>query len=385
MTTNPGWPQADVIETERLILEPLRADHAVQMAPVLDDERLHTFIGGEPATVDQLRSRYAVQSLGHSPDGSEGWLNWVLRSRSTGSPVGTVQATLTRDGDRTVGEVAWVVAVDEQGNGYAVEAATAMAGWLRRHGADPLIAHVNPDHGASIGVAKRLGMRPTTEMVDGETRWTTGDPATPAPATADPAPPDAAPPDPAPALVIAGYDPYWQERGAELVEELRAALGPLAVRLEHIGSTAIPGMAAKPVFDLQVSVHDLAQAAEAFDAPLAAFDLVRRPWEQDHVPAGVDDDPARWAKRLWGRGAPGGERINLHCRLVGSPNERLALLFRDWFRAHPMAVAAYARFKEVLADAVGDLEVYTDVKDPVVDLVIVVAEQWAEATGWRPL
>ncbi|OLB64923.1 MAG: hypothetical protein AUI10_09070 [Actinobacteria bacterium 13_2_20CM_2_72_6] len=183
-------------------------------------------------------------------------------------------------------------------------------------------------------------------------------------------------------LVVAPYDPAWQERGAALAAEVHAALAPRALRVEHIGSTAVPGMAAKPIFDLQVSVADLDAAAAAFDGPLAAFGLTRRPYEHDHVPAGRDDPPDRWVKRLWSGPTPGGERINLHCRLAGSPNERLALLFRDWFRAHPPAVAAYARFKEVLAAAVGDIEVYSDVKDPVVDLVIAVADDWAAATGW---
>jgi GrpB-like predicted nucleotidyltransferase (UPF0157 family) len=91
-------------------------------------------------------------------------------------------------------------------------------------------------------------------------------------------------------------------------------------------------MAAKPIYDLQVSVRDLA-AAEAFDQPLTAFGLTRRPYQQDHVPAGRPDPPELWRKRLWGKAAPGGERINVHCRVTGSPNERLALLFRDWFRA----------------------------------------------------
>lgn len=69
--------------------------------------------------------------------------------------------------------------------------------------------------------------------------------------------------------------------------------------------------------------------------------------------------------------------VNLHVRLLGSPNERLALLFRDWFRAHPEAVPAYAAFKRVLADNVREIGSYADVKDPVVDLVITVAESWA--------
>jgi len=143
-------------------------------------------------------------------------------------------------------------------------------------------------------------------------------------------------------------------------------------------------MAAKPVLDLQVSVADLDAAASAFDEPLAALGFTRRPYEQDHVPAGRDDPPHRWAKRYWNKRNPGELHVNLHCRLAGSPNERLALLFRDWFRTHPQAVPAYARFKGALATAVNDLDIYTDVKDPVVDLVVTVAEEWATATGWSP-
>jgi GrpB-like predicted nucleotidyltransferase (UPF0157 family) len=183
---------------------------------------------------------------------------------------------------------------------------------------------------------------------------------------------------------VAASDAGWRERGAALVERLRVVLGPLAVRVEHIGSTAVPGMAAKPVFDVQVSVVDLEVAAAVFDGPLAGLGFVRRPYERDHVPAGCGDGPELWVKRYWNLRGP--EPVNLHCRLVGSPNERLALLFRDWFRAHPAAVPAYAAFKVALAAAVSeDLGLYTDVKDPVVDLVVAVAEQWAAATGWVPV
>jgi GrpB-like predicted nucleotidyltransferase (UPF0157 family) len=184
-------------------------------------------------------------------------------------------------------------------------------------------------------------------------------------------------------IVVEPYDRQWAERGAELATQLRAVLGPLALRIEHIGSTSIPGMAAKPVFDMQVSVRDLAVAADEFDAPLAALGLARAPHEADHVPAGRIDPPERWAKRAWTR-SDGGERMNLHVRVAGSPNERLALLFRDWFRAHPEAVPAYGDFKLRLAEAVASIETYTDVKDPVVDLIIVTAEAWADRTGWKP-
>jgi RimJ/RimL family protein N-acetyltransferase len=167
------WPVAEPIRSARVELEPLRAGHAGELAGVLDDPRLHEFTGGRPATVDELRDRYARQVAGRSPDGRQGWLNWVVRRRDTGEPVGTVQATLVRAGGRTTAELAWVVAVGQQGRGYAREAALAMSGWLARQGVTALAAHVHPDHRASAAVARRLGMRPTPTVVDGETRWST--------------------------------------------------------------------------------------------------------------------------------------------------------------------------------------------------------------------
>jgi GrpB-like predicted nucleotidyltransferase (UPF0157 family) len=65
--------------------------------------------------------------------------------------------------------------------------------------------------------------------------------------------------------------------------------------------------------------------------------------------------------------------VDLHVRKVGSPNEGLALLFRDWFRAHPEAIPAYGRCKRSLADTVDNVGSYVEVKDPIVDLVAIVA------------
>ena len=184
--------------------------------------------------------------------------------------------------------------------------------------------------------------------------------------------------------VVVDYTGDWPARAAALIATLRDQLGARAARIEHIGSTAIPGMAAKDVLDLQISVTSLDDAAREFDQPLGSLGFRRTPYEQDHVPAGRPDDGREWVKRFWARREyPDGD-VNLHVRLAGSPNERLALLFRDWFRAHPEAVPAYATFKRSLAAAVPDIAAYTDIKDPVVDLVITVADTWAADTGWQP-
>jgi GrpB-like predicted nucleotidyltransferase (UPF0157 family) len=184
-------------------------------------------------------------------------------------------------------------------------------------------------------------------------------------------------------LEVVSYDKIWPDRAAALIELLANALGDKARRIEHIGSTAVAGMDAKDILDLQVSVVDLESAIVDFDDGLKSVGFVRLPYAHDHVPAGRDDDPERWVKRMWARREHPQGDVNLHVRLVGSPNERLALLFRDWLRAHPESVPAYSAFKRALAAAVPTVDVYTDIKDPVVDLVVVVAEEWAATTGWH--
>jgi RimJ/RimL family protein N-acetyltransferase len=165
------WLRAEPIETARLTLEPLRADHATEMVEVLADPRLYEYIGGAPPTPEQLRTRYALQVVGHSPDRRHGWLNWIARDRDAGGAVGTVQATLTATDGRRDAEIAWVIGTMHQGRGYAKEAAAATMGWLRSHGTDTITAHINPDHEASMAVARYLGLAATEVIEDGEVRW----------------------------------------------------------------------------------------------------------------------------------------------------------------------------------------------------------------------
>jgi len=164
--------EADTIETERLVLTPLRVSDAEQMAEVLADPRLHLFIGGRPATLDELRARYAAMTAGSSsPD--EVWRNWVVRGRADRLPVGTVQATLHRRDERWSAEIAWVVGVPYQGKGYAAEAARALVAWLADRDINEVVAHIHPDHAASGRVARRAGLHPTADLVDGEVVWRT--------------------------------------------------------------------------------------------------------------------------------------------------------------------------------------------------------------------
>jgi RimJ/RimL family protein N-acetyltransferase len=176
MRAGGDWPRAESVEGPRVRLEPLRVEHAAEAARLLDDPALHEYTGGRPETEAQLRARYARQSAGRSPDGREGWLNWMVRSRETGVLVGTVQATVREDGGRACAQIAWVIGSEHQGQGLATQAAGAMVAWLRDRGVQDFAANIHPDHAASMGVARRLGLQATGEMAAGEGRWVSVEP-----------------------------------------------------------------------------------------------------------------------------------------------------------------------------------------------------------------
>ena len=115
-----------------------------------------------------MTARVRRQVAGASPDGRQGWLNWILRLREPDrAAIGTVQATLSG----VQAELAWVVATAHQGRGYASEAAIAVRDWLRTQGIEEFEAHIHPEHAASAGVARRLDLAPTAERQNGEVRW----------------------------------------------------------------------------------------------------------------------------------------------------------------------------------------------------------------------
>ena len=158
-----------VIHTERLRLDPLAVADADEMADALGDAQLHRYIGGRPASRDELRDRYARMIVGRSPDGSQVWHNWTMRGLADGRAVGSVQATVTDDGASA--ELAWVIATTWQGQGLGSEAAKAMLEWLTEGGVTTMSAHIHAGHIASEGVARRIGLALTSESIDGERVW----------------------------------------------------------------------------------------------------------------------------------------------------------------------------------------------------------------------
>jgi RimJ/RimL family protein N-acetyltransferase len=160
----------EAIGTERLNLLPLRVEHAEEMAMVLSDPALHTFIGGTPDTSQVLRSRYQRMVAG-SPDPTVAWRNWVIQLRDEARLTGTVQATISLSGHGAIAEIAWVVGTPWQGRGIATEATQGLLAWLSAQCVQTAIAHIHPDHLASAAVATACGLTPTDDWHDGEIRW----------------------------------------------------------------------------------------------------------------------------------------------------------------------------------------------------------------------
>jgi len=148
---------------------------------------------------------------------------------------------------------------------------------------------------------------------------------------------------------IVDYDPTWPAEFERIAARALAALGPLGIRAEHLGSTAVPGLAAKPVIDLAIVVpsgHDLPAAVDA----LATLGYAH---EGD---LGV---PGREAFRC-----PSGERRHhLYVCVEGAAELDRMRAFRDRLRADPVEAAAYAALKrEIAAQHRHDRVAYTDAK-----------------------
>ncbi|APE14566.1 dephospho-CoA kinase [Mycolicibacterium pallens] len=179
---------------------------------------------------------------------------------------------------------------------------------------------------------------------------------------------------------IVPADPTWPDQARRILARLNTTCGHRAVRIDHIGSTAVPGMDAKDVIDVQVTVASLEVADEL------AEDLLRAGYPRvatitSDVPK-EGTDPALWHKRFHASGDPG-RPTNVHIRVDGWPNQRFALLFVDWLKANPGVQADYLAVKRSAAQH-ADIGAYAEAKEPWFLDAYRRAWAWAESTGWTP-
>jgi GrpB-like predicted nucleotidyltransferase (UPF0157 family) len=170
---------------------------------------------------------------------------------------------------------------------------------------------------------------------------------------------------------VVDYDPDWPRALGERAKPIRAALGEVALRIDHIGSTAVPGLAAKPIIDIQISVAAF-DPLDLYRAPLGGLGYAFRA------------DNTELTKRYF-REPQGERRTHVHVRRAGSFSEQFPLLFRDFLRAHPLEAAEYGALKRRLAERHRhDRRAYTEAKVPFTWEIIRRADAWAQARGWTP-
>ncbi|WP_238392407.1 GrpB family protein [Paenibacillus antri] len=172
-------------------------------------------------------------------------------------------------------------------------------------------------------------------------------------------------------IEIVPYSPDWPERFRTIGSQVRRALDAAAIRIDHIGSTAVPGLDAKPIIDIQVSVASL----EPIDAYRQRMIGIGYSWRSDN--------PDR-TKRYF-RESPEMDRTHIHMRVRGSWSEQFALLFRDYLRNCPEEAGAYAAMKREQAQRFRlDRESYVEAKEPMIWDIMRRASRWSQATGWAP-
>lgn len=180
----------------------------------------------------------------------------------------------------------------------------------------------------------------------------------------------------APARLVPA-DPDWPDQARRIVARLNAACGHKALRVDHIGSTAVarPDFQAEDVIDIQITVESLAVADELAEPLLSAgyprIEAIAEDVAMRDARSTVDrydhsDDPALWRKRIHASADPG-RPTNVHIRVDGWPNQQFALLFVDWLAANPDVRADYLPAKEPWF-----LDAYRR------------AWQWADSVGWEP-
>jgi dephospho-CoA kinase len=187
--------------------------------------------------------------------------------------------------------------------------------------------------------------------------------------------------------------PEWNRDATRLMARIHGALrkdaggdpSGLVLALDHIGSTSVPGLDAKDVLDLQLTVPALADAAR-LEPALAAAGYPRVPAITADLPKPNRPDASAWAKRFHASADPG-QAVNLHVRAAGSPGWRFALCFRDWLRSDPDAAADYLALKRRLAGLhSGDpsTAAYAAAKEAWFAAAEDPMERWAAAAGWVP-
>lgn len=179
-------------------------------------------------------------------------------------------------------------------------------------------------------------------------------------------------------IKIIKYQDRWPKEFEILENKILTTTRSKILSVDHIGSTSVPGLPAKDIIDIQITV-------ESLDIPIElalnqiGFDSTNI--TVDHCPAGMTLHDSDLEKRFY-RGI--NPVTNLHVRKLGTFNQKYPILFRDYLRSNSVARETYGEIKKQLAKHFSaDPEAYYDIKDPACDLIMLSALEWAKARGWK--
>ncbi|OUJ68997.1 GrpB family protein [Hymenobacter crusticola] len=182
-------------------------------------------------------------------------------------------------------------------------------------------------------------------------------------------------------VVLVPYQATWADEFATLAQRIQVLVGADLVSIDHIGSTAVPGLVAKDVLDVQLTVTNL-EYAPALLEPLAQAGFRLRPGFEYDIFHGLPPH-ALDLRKCYLREPAGERRVHLHVREAGRFNTRYALLFRDYLRANPAARQEYGLMKSRAATLFpSSIAGYLYLKEPVFHLVYQAAMLWADQVNW---
>ncbi|MGI2297571.1 GrpB family protein [Paenibacillus sp. GXUN7292] len=169
---------------------------------------------------------------------------------------------------------------------------------------------------------------------------------------------------------ISEYDPSWPLLFEEVGKRLRNSLKEIALRIDHIGSTSVNRLAAKPIIDIQISVSSINNLQE-YRSKIEAVGFVFREENPDKT-------------KGYFREVPGTRRTHIHVRQAGSYSEQLSLLFRDYLRTHPEDCIRYVEEKHRLMNLYKqERSRYVEGKEPIIWDIIQKAHHWSQEIGWQ--
>jgi GrpB-like predicted nucleotidyltransferase (UPF0157 family) len=184
-------------------------------------------------------------------------------------------------------------------------------------------------------------------------------------------------------VVVTSYQPHWVDEFTRIAKHIRDLVGHAATRIDHIGSTAVPGLGAKDVIDIQITVSDLDRAAGLISPLRSAGFRQGSKFQYDVFHKNPETDPE--LRKLFMREPEGERRAHIHIRELGRFNQSYALLFRDYLRSSENVRAEYELFKRRAAQLFPErIDSYLFLKDPVEHIIYEAASIWAEKVKWSP-